>query len=145
MSSNQSKSPANFAARLPPKRFNVDPRIYEIWEPYDWRNKLPPGWEGYRARSTDQLLFINRSEGKRQHLHPSGRFYSEGLPMPWESLVDKSGRGYYQNHETKVTQWAMPPGVKYVWGVGHVPIDQRSKRDMRFHMRPTSTVFNPKL
>lgn len=65
--------------------------------------------------------------------------------MPWESLVDKSGRGYYQNHETKVTQWAMPPGVKYVWGVGHVPIDQRSKRDMRFHMRPTSTVFNPKL
>ncbi|PSK35076.1 Retrograde regulation protein 2 [Elsinoe australis] len=129
-------------AKLPS---HFDPKIYQPWKAYDVRNRLPPGWEGWVHRENGWITYVNRAEGKAQRLHPSGRFYNEGLPLPWQSAISPERHTYYQNHVTQQVQFRMPSGAKYVWGFGYVPINWADRRDANHDRYCIGTVFNPKL
>jgi len=62
-----------------------------------------------------------------------------GLPPFWDARVDKSGRIYFVNHQTKTTQWGDPRPLPEGWQMKY---DERMKRHYYINHVAKSTTWD---
>ncbi|PNS16168.1 hypothetical protein CAC42_1931 [Sphaceloma murrayae] len=98
-----------------------------VWQPYDPKNQLPPGWIAWIYHDLGRIKWFDVTNHRLCIMHPTGRFATEGLPQPWEAAFyrkpgDRLGRVCYINNDRDTVSMRIPAGYTFVEGVGFMSI-----------------------